>query len=52
MKAQNSYTDIKILGKRIVIDNDDESVIFPEGITEEEIEHISWYLIEEGFLEP
>ena len=51
MKAQSKYENLKILGRLIIIDTDDECVIFPNGTTEEEIENISYYLFEEGFLE-
>ena len=49
MKTQNKYKDLKILGRLIIID--DDGVVFPNGITEEEIENISYYLVEEGFME-
>ena len=52
MKAQSKYENLKILGRLIIIDTDDECVIFPDGTTEEEIENMSYYLFEEGFLEP
>ena len=51
MKAQNKYEDLEIMGKFIFIDDETHSVTFPYGTTEREIELISWYIFEEGFLE-
>ena len=49
MKAQDRYMCIR--GTPIAIDSETHSVTFPESTTEREIEDISWYLFEEGFLE-
>ena len=49
MKAQDRYMCIR--GTPIVIDSETHSVTFPYDTTEREIEVISWYLFEEGFLE-
>jgi hypothetical protein len=51
MKTHIKYENLKIIGKDIFIDSKTQDVIFPEDTTEEEIEIISWYLFEEGFLE-
>ena len=51
MKAQNKYEGLEIMGKSIFIDDETHSVTFPYGTTEREIELISWYIFEEGFLE-
>jgi len=40
-----------IHGKSILIDHDKEIVVFPEDIEEYVIEDISYYLIEEGFID-
>ena len=51
MKTQTKYENLKVIGKYIFINKEDQEVSFPHDITEEEIEVISWYLFEEGFLE-
>ena len=50
MKAQ-PINEFKIYGKSILIDYDKEEIIFPDDISQEEIENIACYLSEEGFLE-
>ena len=40
-----------IHGKSILIDYDKENVVFPEDIEQYEIDDISYYLIEEGFID-
>ena len=42
---------ILIHGKSILIDYDKENVVFPEDIEQYEIDDISYYLIEEGFID-
>ena len=51
MKNEKELTDIKILGKTIIIDYDKEEILFPNNIKEEEIEFIACYLIDEGFVD-
>jgi len=50
MKIQTKYENLEIIGKRIFINSENQEVSFPEDTTEKEIEVISWYLFEEGFL--
>ena len=50
MKAQ-PINEFKIYGKSILIDYDKEEIIFPENISQDELEIIANYLVEEGFLE-
>ena len=52
MKMQEKMQDrcMCIIGTPIFI-HDNGSVTFPESATENEIQVISWYLFEEGFLE-
>jgi len=50
METQTKYKNLKIIGKRILINSENQEVSFPEDTTEKEIEVISWYLFEEGFL--
>tara|TARA_B100000959_G_C14914719_1_gene596772 strand:+ start:920 stop:1087 length:168 start_codon:yes stop_codon:yes gene_type:complete len=40
-----------IYGKPVLIDYDKENVVFPEDTEQYEIEDISYYLIEEGFID-
>ena len=51
MKAKDRYKGIRILGTLIVVDNDNETVTFPDGTAEGEIQKIAYYLLEEGFLD-
>ena len=51
MKTQIKYENLEIIGKHIFINSKTQDVTFPEDTTEEEIQVISWYLFEEGFLE-
>jgi|TARA_R110000824_G_scaffold233387_5_gene421693 hypothetical protein len=50
MNTQTKYENLEIIGKRIFINRETQDVSFPEDTTEKEIEVISWYLFEEGFL--
>ena len=51
MKAWNNIKEIKINGNIILMDYDKSEIIFPDDISQEEIENIACYLSEEGFLE-
>ena len=51
MKARNNIKEIKINGNIILMDYDKSEIIFPDDISQEEIENIACYLSEEGFLE-
>ena len=50
MKNEKEIIDIKILGKTIIIDYNNEEILFPNNIKEDEIEFIACYLIDEGFV--
>ena len=51
MEAQTKYENLEIIGKYVFINRENQDVSFPEDTTEREIEVISWYLFEEGFLQ-
>jgi len=51
MKAQQNILNLKVNGTAILIDYDCGEIIFPEDISQEEMENIACYLSEEGFLE-
>ena len=51
MKAHHNIKEFRISGNIILMDYDKGEIIFPEDISQEEIESIACYLAEEGFLD-
>lgn len=41
---------LKIFGKDVSINYENETVSVPKNITEDELENIAYYLVEEGFI--
>jgi hypothetical protein len=53
MKAQNKIEEIKVYGKTVLIDYEKGEIIFPDdSLSQDDLENIACYLVEEGFLDP
>ena len=48
---KNWIQEIEILGHRIYIDHRRQEIVFPEDISDEELNSLACYLHEEGFLQ-
>ena len=51
-EIESNIHSFKVYGKTILIDYAKEEIIFPENISQDEMENIACYLVEEGFTDP
>ena len=45
------HKTIRIFGHNVLLDFDEQKILMEEGKTEEEMDIIMWYLVEEGFID-